>query len=101
MIEENRKDSQGGELKHQLTPEAEKEMEAIAPLLSESLANDIRCFIGCLRPDLQDDEALSLAYMVEAFRLIPKEMSFVKTTMLGFYMRIKEQVIDNAVGKRG
>ena len=97
MQEENIKDSHGGELKCQLTPKAEKKMEAIAPLLSESLANDIRCFIGCLRPELQDDEARSLAYMTEAFRLIPQEMSFVKTTMFGFYLRIKEQVIDNAV----
>lgn len=97
MQEENKKDSHGGELKCQLTPKAEKKMEAIAPLLSESLANDIRCFIGCLRPELQDDEARSLAYMTEAFRLIPQEMNFVKTTMFGFYLRIKEQVIDNAV----
>ena len=97
MQEENIKDSHGGELKCQLTPKAEKEIEAIAPLLSESLADDIRCFIGCLRPDLQDDEALSMAYMAEAFRVIPRERSFVRTTMFGFYLRIKEQVIDNAV----
>ena len=66
MQEENIKDSHGGELKCQLTPKAEKEIEAIAPLLSESLADDIRCFIGCLRPELQDNEARSLEGATEA-----------------------------------
>ena len=91
----------GVELKYPLTPKAEMQIKAMKPLINESLANEIRCFLASLRPELQDDEALSLAYITEAFRLIPKELGFVETTMLGFYIRIKEQVLDKVAGRGG
>ena len=91
----------GVEGKYPLTQKAGMQLEAMQPLLSEKLVNDIRCFICSLRSELQDDEALALGYMTEALRLIPKDMSVVKTTMLGFFARIKEQVLDNAGGGKG
>ena len=84
-----------------LTVKAESYVESLAPHVSESLAKDIEGFLRSLRSELQDDEALALGYMTEALRLIPKDMSVVKTTMLGFFLRIKEQILDNAGGGKG
>ena len=95
MIEENRFECRGVELKYPLTPKAEKELEAMRPFLSDKLVNDIRCFIGSLRSELQGDEALAMGMMLEAFQLIPRDLTFVRSTMLGFFARIKEQVLDN------
>ena len=100
MIEENRFECRGVELKYPLTPKAEKELEAMRPFLSERLVSDIRCFVGSLRSELQDDEALAMGMMLVAFQLIPRDLSIVKSTMLGFFARIKEQVLDNNVERR-
>ena len=83
--------------KYPLTQKAGMQLEAMRPLLSEKLVHDIRCFICSLRAELQGDEALALGLMVEAFQLIPRDLTFVKSTMLGFFVRIKEQVLDNNV----
>ena len=101
MAEKNEFACHGVEVKYPLTQKAEKELEAMRPFLTERLVHDIRCFIGSLRSELQDDEALALGYMTEALRLIPKDMSVVKTTMFGFFLRIKEQILDNAGGGKG
>ena len=87
----------GVEGKYPLTQKAEMQLEAMRPLLSEKLVHDIRCFIGSLRSELQGDEALALGMMVEAFQLIPHDLTFVRSTMLGFFARIKEQVLDHNV----
>ncbi|MGM9697823.1 MAG: hypothetical protein ACI3Y0_04180 [Prevotella sp.] len=97
----NRNDCQGVELKYPLTPKAEKELEAMRPFLSDRLVHDIRCFLGSLRAELQDDEALAMGMMLVAYQLIPRDLSIVKNTMLGFFARIKEQVLDNFVERRG
>ena len=90
----------GVEGKYPLTQKAEMQLETMRPLLSEKLVNDIRCFICSLRSELQGDEALAMGMMVEAFQLIPRDLIFVKSTMLAFFMRIKEQVLDNNVERR-
>ena len=95
MAEKNEFDCIGVEVKYPLTKKAEKELEAMRPFLSERLVHDIRCFICSLRSELQDDEALAMAMMLEAFQLIPRDLSIVKSTMLGFRVRIKEQALDN------
>lgn len=100
MTEENRFDCHGVELKYPLTPKAEKELEAMRPFLSDRLVHDIRCFLGSLRSELQDDEALAMGRMLVAYQLIPRDLSIVKNTMLGFFARIKEQVLDNIVERR-
>ena len=100
MAEKNEFACHGVEVKYPLTQKAEKELEALAPFLSERLVHDIRCFIGSLRSELQDDEALAMGMMLEAFQLIPRDLSIVKSTMLGFFARIKEQVLDNNVERR-
>ena len=87
----------GVEGKYPLTQKAGMQLEAMQPLLSEKLVNDIRCFIGSLRSELQGDEALAMGMMLEAFQLIPRDLTFVKSTMLGFFARIKEQVLDHNV----
>ena len=97
MAEKNEFACHGVEVKYPLTQKAEKELEAMRPFLSDKLVNDITCFIGSLRSELQDDEALAMAMMLEAFQLIPRDLSIVKSTMLGFFVRIKEQVLDNNV----
>ena len=97
MAEKNEFACHGVEVKYPLTQKAEKELEAMRPFLSDKLVNDIRCFIGSLRSELQDDEALAMAMMLEAFQLIPRDLSIVKSTMLGFFVRIKEQALDNNV----
>ena len=100
MAEKNEFACHGVEVKYPLTPKAEKELEAMRPFLSERLAHDIRCFIGSLRSELQDDEALAMGMMLEAFQLIPRDLSIVKSTMLGFLVRIKEQALDNILERR-
>ena len=100
MAEKNEFACHGVEVKYPLTQKAEKELEALAPFLSERLVHDIRCFIGSLRSELQDDEALAMGMMLEAFQLIPRDLSIVKSTMLGFLVRIKEQALDNIVERR-
>ena len=90
----------GVEGKYPLTQKAGMQLEAMRPLLSEKLVNDIRCFICSLRSELQDDEALAMAMMLEAFQLIPRDLSIVKSTMLGFLVRIKEQALDNILERR-
>ena len=97
MAEKNEFACHGVEVKYPLTKKAEKELEAMRPFLSDKLVNDIRCFIGSLRSELQGDEALAMGMMVEAFQLIPRDLTFVKSTMLGFFVRIKEQVLDHNV----
>lgn len=91
----------GVEGKYPLTQKAGMQLEAMRPLLSEKLVHDIRCFICSLRAELQGDEALALGMMVEAFQLIPRDLTFVRSTMLGFFVRIKEQVLDNNVERGG
>ena len=100
MAEKNEFACHGVEVKYPLTQKAEKELEAMRPFLSERLVHDIRCFICSLRSELQDDEALAMAMMLEAFKLIPHDLTFVKSTMLGFLVRIKEQALDNVVERR-
>lgn len=100
MAEKNEFACHGVEVKYPLTQKAEKELEAMRPFLSDKLVNDIRCFIGSLRSELQDDEALAMAMMLEAFQLIPRDLSIVKSTMLGFFVRIKEQALDNILERR-
>ena len=95
MVDKNEFDCIGVEGKYPLTQKAEMQLEAMRPLLSEKLVHDIRCFIGSLRAELQGDEALAMGMMLEAFQLIPRDLTFVKSTMLGFFARIKEQVLDN------
>ena len=101
MAEKNEFAFHGVEVKYPLTQKAEKELEALAPFLSERLVGELDGFLRGLRQELQDDEALALGYMTEALRLIPKDMSVVKTTMFGFFLRIKEQILDNAGGGKG
>ena len=100
MAEKNEFACHGVEVKYPLTQKAEKELEAMRPFLSDKLVNDIRCFIGSLRSELQDDEALAMGMMLEAFQLIPRDLSIVKSTMLGFLVRIKEQALDNILERR-
>ena len=100
MVDKNEFDCIGVEGKYPLTQKAEMQLEAMRPLLSEKLVHDIRCFIGSLRSELQDDEALAMAMMLEAFQLIPRDLSIVKSTMLGFLVRIKEQALDNILERR-
>ena len=100
MAEKNEFACHGVEVKYPLTQKAEKELEAMRPFLSERLVHDIRCFIGSLRSELQDDEALAMGMMLEAFQLIPRDLSIVKSTMLGFLVRIKEQALDNILERR-
>ena len=100
MAEKNEFAFHGVEVKYPLTQKAEKELEAMRPFLSERLVHDIRCFICSLRSELQDDEALAMGMMVEAFQLIPRDLSIVKSTMLGFLVRIKEQALDNILERR-
>ena len=95
MAEKNEFACHGVEVKYPLTQKAEKELEAMRPFLSDKLVNDIRCFIGSLRSELQGDEALAMGMMLEAFQLIPHDLTFVRSTMLGFLVRIKEQALDN------
>ena len=100
MAEKNEFACHGVEVKYPLTQKAEKELEAMRPFLSERLVHDIRCFICSLRAELQGDEALAMGMMVEAFQLIPRDLSIVKSTMLGFLVRIKEQALDNILERR-
>ena len=100
MAEKNEFAFHGVEVKYPLTQKAEKELEAMRPFLSERLVHDIRYFICSLRSELQDDEALAMAMMLEAFQLIPRDLSIVKSTMLGFLVRIKEQALDNILERR-
>ena len=100
MAEKNEFACHGVEVKYPLTKKAEKELEAMRPFLSERLVHDIRCFICSLRSELQDDEALAMGMMLEAFQLIPRDLSIVKSTMLGFLVRIKEQALDNILERR-
>ena len=97
MADKNELACHGVEVKYPLTQKAEMQLEAMRPLLSEKLVHDIRCFIGSLRSELQGDEALAMGMMVEAFQLIPHDLTFVRSTMLGFFVRIKEQVLDHNV----
>lgn len=76
-----------------LTVKAESYVESLAPHVSESLAKDIEGFLRSLRSELQDDEALALVLMKDALRLIPKDLKLVKNAMLGFFLRIEEQIL--------
>ena len=100
MAEKNEFACHGVEVKYPLTQKAEKELEALAPFLSERLVGELDGFLRGLRQELQDDEALAMAMMLEAFQLIPRDLSIVKSTMLGFLVRIKEQALDNILERR-
>ena len=41
-----------------------------------------------------------MGMMLVAYQLIPRDLGIVKNTMLGFFARIKEQVLDNIVERR-
>ena len=82
MADKNGLDCCGVELKYPLTPKAEKELEAMRPFLSDRLVHDIRCFLGSLRAELQDDQALPRGMMLVTYKKICRYLIFGKNTML-------------------